>query len=39
MNGVIPGVFKTHIVATGVTSLLAEKERPVISDTDLANIR
>ena len=39
MNGVIPGVFKTHIVATGVTSMLAEKTRPNLTETDLKNIR
>ena len=39
MNGVVPGVFKTHIVATGVTSLLAEKEKPNLSEDDIKAIR
>jgi DNA replication licensing factor MCM3 len=39
MTGVIPGVFKTQIVATGVTILLAEKEKPNISEQDIKNIK
>ena len=39
MQGVIPGMFKTHIVATGVASLLAEKEKPNISEEDIKSIR
>jgi DNA replication licensing factor MCM3 len=39
MNGVIPGVFRTQIVATGVTSLLEEKKKPQLNDTDIKNIR
>ena len=37
--GVTRGTFKTQIVATGVVNLLAEKEKPVLSETDIANIR
>lgn len=39
MNGVIPGIFKTHIVATGVTSLLADKEKPKMTTDDVRNIK
>ena len=37
--GMTNGVFKTQIVATGVTSLLAEKEKPSMSEQDIKNIR
>lgn len=30
--GLTNGVYKTHIVATGVKSLLAEKEKPSMSE-------
>jgi DNA replication licensing factor MCM3 len=39
MNGVTNGIFQTHIVATGVHSLLAEKERPNLSESDIKNIK
>ena len=38
-NGITNGVFQTHIVATGVNSLLAEKEKPHLSETDVRNIK
>lgn len=38
-NGVIRGTFKTHIVATGVQSLMLEKEKPTLSEQDIANFR
>jgi DNA replicative helicase MCM subunit Mcm2 (Cdc46/Mcm family) len=31
--------FGTVLVATGVTSLLAEKERPQLNEADIRNIR
>lgn len=37
--GVTRGTFKTQIVATGVVNMLAEKEKPVLSETDISNIR
>ena len=37
--GVTRGTFKTQIVARGVVNMLAEKEKPVLSETDIANIR
>jgi DNA replication licensing factor MCM3 len=39
LNGVTNGIFQTHIVATGVTSLLAEKSKPNLSTDDIRNIR
>ena len=39
MNGVTNGIFQTHIVATGIHSLLAEKSKPNLSETDIRNIR
>ena len=33
------GDFKSYLVATGVESLLAEKEKPLLSEQDLKNIR
>jgi len=33
------GHFRTVIVATGVNSLLAEKEKPIMSEQDLKNIK
>lgn len=38
-NGLTNGVYKTYIVATGVRSLLAEKEKPTMSDQDIKNIK
>jgi DNA replication licensing factor MCM3 len=32
-------VFRTVLVATGINSLLAEKEKPIMSDTDIKNIK
>lgn len=37
--GVTRGTFRTQIIATGVKSLLAEKEKPDLTDTDVKNIR
>lgn len=31
-NGLTNGVYRTYIVATGVRSLLAEKEKPSMSE-------
>jgi DNA replication licensing factor MCM3 len=39
MNGITNGIFQTHIVATGITSMLAEKSKPNLSETDIKNIR
>lgn len=39
MNGVIPGAFRTNIVATGVTSILEEKRKPQLNDQDIKNIK
>jgi len=39
MNGVTNGIFQTHIVATGITSLIAEKSKPNLSEQDIRNIR
>jgi DNA replication licensing factor MCM3 len=39
INGIIPGIFRTQIVATGVTSLLDEKKKPQLNDTDIKNIK
>lgn len=33
------GDFRSILVATGVTSLLADKEKPSMSEVDLKNIR
>lgn len=38
-NGLTNGIYKTHIVATGVRSLLAEKEKPSMSEQDIKNIK
>jgi len=35
----LTGGFKSVLIATGVTSLLAEKERPIINEQDMKNIR
>lgn len=37
--GMTRGTFRTQIVATGVTSLLAEKQKPSLSEQDIKNIR
>lgn len=37
--GATAGTFRTQIVATGVTSLLAEKQKPSLSEQDIKNIR
>ena len=37
--GMTRGTFRTQIIATGVKSLHAEKEKPDLSDTDIKNIR
>lgn len=37
--GLTNGIYKTHIVATGVRSLLAEKEKPSMSEQDIKNIK
>ena len=37
--GVTKGTFRTQIVATGVLSLLAEKQKPSLSEQDIKNIR
>jgi len=37
--GVTRGTFRTHIISTGVTSLLAEKQKPSLSEQDIKNIR
>ena len=39
MNGVTNGIFNTQIVATGIKSLLEEKQKPNLSEADIANIR
>ena len=39
IGGVTRGTFKTQIIATGVKSLLAEKEKPNLSEHDVKNIR
>mmetsp|Transcript_9984 Transcript_9984/g.15095 ORF Transcript_9984/g.15095 Transcript_9984/m.15095 type:complete len:551 (+) Transcript_9984:39-1691(+) len=39
VNHTIDGNFKTELVAVGVKSLLAEKEKPIMSEEDLKNIR
>ena len=39
MNGVTNGIFQTHIVATGINSLIAEKSKPNLSEQDIRNIR
>lgn len=33
------GVFRTFLVATGIVSLNAEKEKPQLTDTDIKNIK
>jgi len=38
-NGLTNGVYRTYIVATGVRSLLAEKEKPSMSESDIKNIK
>ncbi len=38
-GGMNNGVFKTVLIATGVHSLLAEKEKPIMSDMDIKNIK
>jgi DNA replication licensing factor MCM3 len=38
-NGVTNGIFLTQIVATGIKSLLEEKQKPNLSETDIKNIR
>lgn len=37
--GVTRGTFRTQIVASGVVSLLAEKQKPSLSEQDIKNIR
>ena len=37
--GVTRGTFRTQIIATGVLSLLAEKQKPSLSEQDIKNIR
>jgi DNA replication licensing factor MCM3 len=37
--GLTNGIYKTHIVATGVKSLLADKEKPSMSESDIKNIK
>ena len=37
--GMTRGTFRTQIVATGITSLLAEKQKPSLSEQDIKNIR
>jgi len=37
--GMTRGTFRTQIVATGVVSLLAEKQKPSLSEQDIKNIR
>lgn len=39
MNGTTNGIFQTHIVATGITSMLAEKSKPNLSESDIKSIR
>ena len=38
-QGVTNGIFQTQIVATGIKSLLEEKQKPNLSETDIKNIR
>lgn len=38
-NGITNGIFQTQIVATGIKSLLEEKQKPNLSETDIKNIR
>lgn len=38
-GGMTTGVFRNLIVATGISSLNAEKEKPVMSETDIKNIK
>jgi DNA replicative helicase MCM subunit Mcm2 (Cdc46/Mcm family) len=38
-NGLTNGIYKTQIVATSVKSLLAEKEKPSMSESDVKNIK
>ena len=35
----IKGDFKSMLVATGVKSLLADKQKPILSEADLKNIK
>ena len=37
--GVTRGTFRTQIIASGVISLLAEKQKPSLSEQDIKNIR
>ena len=37
--GMTRGTFRTQIIATGVKSLVAEKEKPNLSESDIKNIR
>jgi len=39
MNGITNGIFQTHIVANGITSMLAEKSKPNLSESDIKSIR
>jgi DNA replication licensing factor MCM3 len=39
LNGTTNGIFQTHIVATGITSMLAEKSKPNLSESDIKSIR
>ena len=38
-SGITSGVFKQVLVATGIKSINAEKERPQLSETDIKAIR
>ena len=38
-NGITNGIFQTQIVATGIKSLLEEKQKPNLSENDIKNIR
>ena len=33
------GVFRTILVATGIKNILMEREKPIMSDTDIKNIK
>ena len=33
------GNFPTHIIATGIQNILAEREKPTMNDQDIKNIK
>jgi len=39
VNAAANGIFRTMLIATGVKNILEEKEKPIMSEQDIKNIR